>query len=51
MSAGASLTLLERPYPQWPLSRVLHLLYESALNLDELIEFARLPLVRPPVGQ
>lgn len=39
---GDSLVLLERPLPEWTLSRLLHTLYTDTLDLDELAAMAAL---------
>ena len=44
LQAGDAIFLVERPWPQWPLSRVLQLLYHRMLDLQQLRELARLPL-------
>lgn len=36
ISAGCELRLVQRDYPQWPLARLLQLLYERVLDYDEL---------------
>lgn len=51
--AGDAVYLLQRPYPEWPLSRVIALLYQhsgySGLEVEALRDLARLPL--PPSWQ
>ena len=42
--AGDMLRLAGRPHPEWPLSRVTHLLYTDVLNLHDLRELSRLHL-------
>ncbi|QEA12888.1 MOSC domain-containing protein [Comamonas flocculans] len=49
VQAGDALTLLERPHPDWPLSRIIGLLYVQVLDFAQLRELARLPL--PPSWQ
>lgn len=43
VAAGDHLVLVARPYPQWSLQRLLHVLYVDRLNLDALSEIAELP--------
>lgn len=43
ITAGDPLHLTERPKPQWPLSRVIDLLYTRTLDMDALHELAELP--------
>ncbi|ALA16722.1 MULTISPECIES: MOSC domain-containing protein [Chelatococcus] len=43
VASGDRMVLLERPQPQWPLSRVLHVLYVDMLDREALAELARLP--------
>ena len=33
---------MERPAPDWPLSRILHLLYRDTLNIDDLAQLTEL---------
>ncbi len=42
---GDRLTLVERPYPHWSLTRLLHVLYVDTLNRDALAEMAALPVL------
>lgn len=49
LQAGDAMFLLERPYPEWPLTRVLQALYQRCLERDELQALAALPL--PPSWQ
>jgi len=44
LRAGDTLEWLERPCPQWPLVRVLDVLYRNMLNGDALAEMLALPL-------
>ncbi len=46
IAAGDSLMLLERPFPEWPIRRLVELLYRRGLERDLLREAATLPL--PP---
>ncbi|MCB1863486.1 MAG: MOSC domain-containing protein [Gammaproteobacteria bacterium] len=39
---GDSIDLVERPAPDWPLSRILHLLYRDTLNIDDLAQLTEL---------
>lgn len=43
VASGDRMVLLERPQPQWPVSRVLHVLYVDMLDREALAELARLP--------
>lgn len=45
--AGDALTLLERPYPDWPLARLLHHLYLDPLNREALAAMAAIPVLPP----
>ncbi|MFQ6333480.1 MOSC domain-containing protein [Methylophilus sp. 3sh_L] len=45
IAAGEPITLIQRPYPEWPLQRMLALLYHHPLDQDELNSALRLPLV------
>ncbi|UYK79006.1 MOSC domain-containing protein [Xanthomonas sacchari] len=45
VAAGDSLVLLERPYPQWPLARLVGLLYRREIDPAQLQEVLALPLV------
>ncbi len=45
VQAGDSLTLLERPHPDWPLGRIIDVLYQRRLDPDLLNEILGLPLV------
>ena len=49
VQAGDALRLLQRPYPHWPLTRVLALLYQRGVEVQQLRSFAQLPL--PPSWQ
>ncbi len=44
VQAGDRLTLIERPHPEWPLARVIGVLYERTLEPGLLRELARLRL-------
>jgi len=43
LSPGDALALLERPRPEWPLSRLLDVLYRDRLNREALAAMAALP--------
>jgi MOSC domain-containing protein YiiM len=43
VSVGDRLVLVARPYPQWSLQRLLHVLYVDRLNYAALAEMAELP--------
>lgn len=43
--AGDALRLLDRPFPRWPLSRIIDVLYRGTLDRDALAEALSLPLV------
>lgn len=43
VAAGDQLVLVSRPYPQWSLQRLLHVLYVDRLNYAALAEMAELP--------
>ncbi|MCW0465393.1 MOSC domain-containing protein [Xanthomonas sacchari] len=45
VAAGDRLELLERPYPQWPLARLVVLLYRREIDPAQLQEVLALPLV------
>lgn len=45
LQAGDPIVLQDRPIPQWSLRRVIALLYQRSPNVDELSQFAQLPLV------
>lgn len=49
VQAGDAITLVTRPYPAWPLSRVIEVLYHRTLDAAQLRELAKLPL--PPSWQ
>lgn len=49
LQAGDAMLLVQRPHPQWPLSRVLELLYRRAADVELLRSFAQLRL--PPSWQ
>jgi MOSC domain-containing protein YiiM len=42
--AGDRIEIVERPRPDWPLSRILHVLYVDRLNRDDLAALAADPL-------
>ncbi|MBZ0224910.1 MAG: MOSC domain-containing protein [Comamonas sp.] len=44
VQAGDELQLVARPHPEWPLSRVIHLLYTDVLNLADLRALSKLQL-------
>ncbi len=37
--------LIERPYPEWPLSNIMKPIFDSSLNKEELVPLSQLPLV------
>lgn len=43
VAAGDAFVLVDRPTPQWPVSRLWHTLYVDCLNVDELQAMASLP--------
>lgn len=43
VSEGAMLTLVHRPQPGWPLTRLIHLLYADIRNHDALVQAAGIP--------
>lgn len=45
LAAGDAIKLVARPYPNWPLQRLLTLLYQNTLDIDSLIAALELPLV------
>ena len=45
--AGDQLVLTERPQPQWPLSRIIDLLYTRTLDMESLAGLAALPELAP----
>lgn len=45
LQAGQSLLLEQRPFPRWPLPRVMEVLYRRTLDRAALLELAELPLV------
>lgn len=45
LEAGQMLNLEHRPFPRWPLSRVLEVLYQLTLDQTALLELSELPLV------
>ncbi|MGO1072346.1 MOSC domain-containing protein [Lysobacter sp. CA199] len=45
IAAGDTLTLIERPWPQWTLQRIATMLYTRTLDMDELRAALALPLV------
>lgn len=44
-SAGDEIALMERPFPDWPLNRLMRLLAERVLDAERLEEALELPLV------
>lgn len=48
VAEGDELRLLERPCPDWPLDRVIRLLYRDTLDRDDLHKLAGLPYCPPP---
>ena len=44
LQAGDSLTLVGRRWPQWPLARVIDVLYHQRIDADVLHALAALPL-------
>ncbi len=45
VAAGDRVELVERGYPDWPLSRLSHLLYVDKLNRDALAAMAEIPVL------
>ncbi len=45
ITAGDAIFLVQRPHPEWPLIRLLGMLYERTLNPAELTAALTLPLV------
>ena len=45
LAAGDRLVLVARPYPDWSLQRLLHVLYVDRLNIAALAEMAELPVL------
>jgi len=45
LQAGQMLVLEQRPFPGWPLTRVMDVLYRRTLDRAELHALAELPLV------
>jgi len=45
LQVGQALVLEQRPFPRWPLTRVMDVLYRRTLERDALVELAELPLV------
>ena len=45
LAAGDALTLLERPHPQWTLSRVQQVLYAREVDAEAIAAVLQLPLV------
>lgn len=45
IEAGDTLELLQRPHPDWPLSRLLHCFYVDTLNYEALREIAALDVL------
>jgi MOSC domain-containing protein YiiM len=47
IEAGDGLELLERPHPEWTLSRMLHVLFQDTLNFEALAQIAALEVLPP----
>lgn len=47
VAPGEPLTLVERPWPNWPLSRLWQVLNQSALDREALAELATLEVLAP----
>jgi len=47
IAAGDMLTLVDRPYPDWPLSRILHAFYVDRMNRPTLEGIAALKVLPP----
>ncbi|PTP01141.1 MOSC domain-containing protein [Vibrio splendidus] len=45
IGAGDEIILCERPYPEWPLTRIMGAVFTGCLDKQELKELAELPLV------
>ena len=45
IGAGDEILLCERPYPDWPLSRIMGAVFTASLDKQELSQLAELPLV------
>lgn len=45
IGAGDEIILCERPYPEWPLTRIMEAVFTGCLDKQELKELAELPLV------
>ncbi|MFH4468351.1 MOSC domain-containing protein [Vibrio diabolicus] len=45
IGAGDEITLCERPYPEWPLARIMGAVFTGCLNREELTKLSELPLV------
>ncbi|KOO13837.1 molybdenum cofactor sulfurase [Vibrio xuii] len=45
IGAGDDIILVERPYPEWPLSRIMGVVFTGSLDIQELNRLAQLPLV------
>lgn len=45
IGAGDEIILVERPYPDWPLSRIMGAVFTGSLDTQELNQLAQLPLV------
>ena len=45
--AGEMLSLRERPQPQWPLTRIIELLYARTMDIEDLRELGGLPELAP----
>ncbi|MEA3481530.1 MOSC domain-containing protein [Vibrio diabolicus] len=45
IGAGDEIILCERPYPEWPLARIMGAVFTGCLNREELTKLSELPLV------
>ncbi|EIV8654402.1 MOSC domain-containing protein [Vibrio parahaemolyticus] len=45
IGAGDEIILCERPYPEWPLARIMGAVFTGCLDRKELIQLSELPLV------
>ncbi|MFH4573419.1 MOSC domain-containing protein [Vibrio diabolicus] len=45
IGAGDEIILCERPYPEWPLARIMGAVFTGCLNREELTQLSELPLV------
>ncbi|WP_159651042.1 MOSC domain-containing protein [Vibrio atypicus] len=45
IGAGDEILLCERPYPEWPISRIMGAVFTGSLDKQELSQLAELPLV------